>query len=41
VAGSCATIAMLLGTGAPAFLDGQGVHWLGIAADGTIHPPAG
>jgi thiamine biosynthesis lipoprotein len=40
-AGSCATIAMLLGTGAPAFLDGQGVHWLGIAADGTIHPPAG
>jgi thiamine biosynthesis lipoprotein len=41
VAGSCATIAMLRGAGAPAFLDAQGVTWLGVAADGTIHPPAG
>lgn len=41
VAGSCATIAMLRGPDAPAFLDAQGVSWLGIAADGTIHPPAG
>jgi thiamine biosynthesis lipoprotein len=41
VAGSCATIAMLRGADAPAFLDAQGVTWLGVAADGTIHPPAG
>jgi len=42
VAGSCATIAMLRGAGAPAFLDAQGVAWLGVAADGTIYrPPAG
>jgi FAD:protein FMN transferase len=34
VAGSCATIAMLLGAAAPAFLDAQAVRWLGIAADG-------
>jgi FAD:protein FMN transferase len=40
VAGSCATIAMLRGAGAAAFLDAQGVSWLGVAADGTIHPPA-
>ena len=38
VAGSCATIAMLLEAKAPAFLDAQGVAWLGIAADGTMHP---
>jgi FAD:protein FMN transferase len=40
VAGSCATIAMLRGAGAAAFLDAQGVSWLGVAADWTIHPPA-
>jgi thiamine biosynthesis lipoprotein len=40
VAGSCATIAMLRGEGAAAFLDAQGVTWLGVAADGTLHPPA-
>jgi thiamine biosynthesis lipoprotein len=34
VAGSCATIAMLLGAAAPAFLDAQAVRWMGIAADG-------
>jgi thiamine biosynthesis lipoprotein len=34
VAGSCATIAMLLGAQAPRFLDAQGVRWLGAAADG-------
>jgi thiamine biosynthesis lipoprotein len=34
VAGSCATIAMLLGAQAPDFLDAQGVRWLGVAADG-------
>ena len=39
VAGSCATIAMLRGESAPAFLDAQGLAWLGVAADGTIHPP--
>ncbi len=37
VAGSCATIAMLLGAAAPAFLDAQAVRWLGIAADGQPH----
>ena len=40
VAGSCATIAMLRGEGAAAFLAAQGVTWLGVAADGTVHPPA-
>ena len=40
VAGSCATIAMLRGEGARPFLDAQGVAWLGVAADGTICPPA-
>jgi len=35
VAGSAATIAMLLGTDAAAFLEAQGVRWLGIAADGA------
>jgi thiamine biosynthesis lipoprotein len=40
VAGGCATIAMLRGAGAAAFLDAQGVAWLGVAADGTIYPPA-
>jgi thiamine biosynthesis lipoprotein len=40
VAGSCATIAMLRGEGAAAFLDAHGVTWLGVAADGTLHPPA-
>lgn len=41
VAGSCATIAMLLEADAPAFLDTQGVQWLGVAADGTLRGPAG
>jgi FAD:protein FMN transferase len=35
VAGSAATIAMLLGADAAAFLEAQGVRWLGIAADGA------
>jgi len=34
VAGSCSTIAMLLGAAAPAFLDDQGVAWLGVDASG-------
>jgi FAD:protein FMN transferase len=37
VAGSCATIAMLLGEGAPAFLAAQGVAWLGVDASGSLH----
>jgi thiamine biosynthesis lipoprotein len=37
VAGSCATIAMLLEGGAAAFLDAQPVTWLGVARDGTLH----
>jgi len=45
VAGSCATIAMLLEAEAPAFLDAQRLRWLGVAANGSIHgtaaaPPA-
>ena len=40
VAGSCATIAMLRGEGARAFLDAQGVAWLGVGADGAIHSPS-
>jgi len=40
VAGSCATIAMLLENGAAAFLDAQGVQWLGVAADGALQGPA-
>jgi len=40
VAGSCATIAMLLEDNATAFLDTQGVQWLGVAADGTLRRPA-
>ncbi len=36
-AGSCATIAMLLCGGAPAFLRAQGAAWLGIDAAGTVH----
>ena len=40
VAGSCATIAMLLEAGAEAFLETQGVQWLGVAADGTVRGPA-
>jgi len=35
-AGSCATIAMLLGPAAPAFLAQQGVQWLGVTADGRV-----
>ena len=34
MAGSCSTIAMLLQADAPAFLDAQGVQWLGVRADG-------
>ena len=41
VAGSCATIAMLLEGGAPAFLDAQPVKWLGVARDGTLHRESG
>jgi thiamine biosynthesis lipoprotein len=37
VAGSCATIAMLLEAQGAAFLDGQQVVWLGVAADGSLH----
>ncbi|MEO8752595.1 MAG: FAD:protein FMN transferase [Casimicrobiaceae bacterium] len=37
VAGSCATIAMLLEDGAAAFLDAQAVQWLGVARDGSLH----
>jgi thiamine biosynthesis lipoprotein len=37
VAGGCASIAMLLEAGAPAFLEAQRVGWLGIAADGSRH----
>jgi FAD:protein FMN transferase len=37
VAGSCATIAMLLEEGASAFLDAQPVQWLGVARDGSLH----
>jgi thiamine biosynthesis lipoprotein len=37
VAGSCATIAMLLEARAPAFLANQDVTWLAVAADGTLH----
>jgi thiamine biosynthesis lipoprotein len=37
VAGSCATIAMLSGGHAPAFLAAQGVAWLGIDGAGALH----
>jgi thiamine biosynthesis lipoprotein len=37
VAGSCSTIAMLLGEDARAFLDAQQVQWLGVAPDGSLH----
>jgi len=40
VAGSCATIAMLQEGGAPEFLDAQGMQWVGVAPDGTVHGPA-
>jgi thiamine biosynthesis lipoprotein len=36
VAGSCATIAMLMERDAPVFLDTQAVDWLGVRADGTL-----
>ncbi len=38
VAGSCATIAMLLEGEGEAFLETQGVQWLGVAADGSLQP---
>ncbi|MFO1414876.1 MAG: FAD:protein FMN transferase [Burkholderiales bacterium] len=38
VAGSCATIAMLLEDDAPAFLAAQGVRWLGVDAQGALTP---
>ncbi|MGE5088053.1 MAG: FAD:protein FMN transferase [Candidatus Levyibacteriota bacterium] len=41
VAGSLATIAMLGGEGAAAFLDAQGAHWLLVAADGSPRTSAG
>jgi thiamine biosynthesis lipoprotein len=37
VAGSCATIAMLLEKNAREFLDGQQVEWLAVAPDGGLH----
>ena len=37
IAGSLSTIAMLSGPGAGTFLDGQGLPWFGIAADGRAH----
>ncbi len=40
LAGSCATIAMLLGDAASAFLGEQGVQWFGVRADGTLAGPA-
>jgi thiamine biosynthesis lipoprotein len=42
-AGSCATAAMLLGKAAPAFLERQGVRWIGVTAEGHLRgdvPPA-
>ena len=40
VAGSCATIAMLLEGAGAAFLAAQPVKWLGVARDGTLHGDA-
>jgi len=40
VAGSWATIAMLLEADAGAFLDAQGVSWIGVDANGTLCGPA-
>ena len=37
VAGSCSTIAMLLESEAAAFLESQGVAWLGVDANGNMH----
>jgi len=37
VAGSCSTIAMLLGGDGASFLESQGVPWLGVDAGGAIH----
>lgn len=36
-AGALATIAMLMGLDAPAFLDGQGVAWLAVDSAGVVH----
>ena len=38
VAGSGATVAMLLGADAPAWLDAQGLEWVGVDARGSVHP---
>lgn len=40
VAGSGATVGMLLGDAAPDWLDAQGVDWLGVDAAGHIRKPA-
>jgi FAD:protein FMN transferase len=40
VAGSCATIAMLLEEGAGDFLGSQQVEWVGVAQDGSLHGSA-
>jgi thiamine biosynthesis lipoprotein len=40
VAGSGATVGMLLGADAPAWLDAQGVQWLGIDAAGNVRESA-
>ncbi len=41
VAGSVATIAMLLAEDAPAFLSSQNLPWLGVDADGHVHGTLG
>ena len=40
-AGSCATIAMLLGERAAGFLDAQGVAWLGVDREGALRGTRG
>jgi thiamine biosynthesis lipoprotein len=40
VAGSCATIAMLMGTDAESFLRGQGLRYVAVDADGTLRGTA-
>ena len=41
VAGSGATVGMLLGDAAPEWLDAQGVDWLGVDAAGRVRRPSG
>ena len=35
-AGSCATDRDVAGAGGPAFLEGQGVRWIGVTAEGRL-----